>query len=350
METSVSTLATLFAHRKVGDHTKAGFYTNLILRSKAEISNCKTQIFQLTRKDDIMTILDISKHQQTADFKAMKSRGISAVMLRLSYGDSLDSKFEEFYKSATANGICVGCYAFATWHYASVSNNFATAKANAEKQTKAVLKYLVGKKITCPVAIDLELESGAKCNLTKAQLTEILNDSLKIIENAGFQPMVYSSASWFEDRLDPDKISYPLWVAYYYADAVSDKFPDTKYGKILSKLKTKIALWQYSCTGLGKYYGVGSTYVDTNFCYKNELFQSKVSTDTALKKSLYTVKIKKGTWYVRKSNTTASKAIRIVNGNVTMQASQKKNGWYYLVAYKGWIGPAGIEKAVYNKK
>lgn len=301
-----------------------------------------------------MTILDISKHQKSADFKAMKKSGISAVMLRLAYGKSKDARFEEFYKNAATNGICVGGYIFATWHYASISKDFQSAKANAEAQTQAVVKFLSGKKIVCPVAIDLELESGAKCNLTKAQLTEILNICLKIIKNAGYEPMVYSSASWFGDRLDPTKIACPLWVAYYYTGANEKEFPNTKYGKILGNLKDKIALWQYTSTGSGAKYGLGSKYVDMNFCYKPELFSEKITTsstaDSSPEKSQYTVKIKSGTWYVRQSNSTTSKAIRVIDGNVTLQASQKKNGWYYLVAYKGWVGPASIESGVYNKK
>lgn len=300
-----------------------------------------------------MTILDISKHQGSADFNVMKSRGISSVMLRLAYGSSKDTKFEEFYKNATKNGLSVGCYIFATWHYASISKNFSEAKRNAENQTKAVLKFLAEKKIDCPVAIDLELESGAKCNLTKAELTEILNSALKLIKSAGFEPMVYASASWFEDRLEVSKINYPLWAAYYYSGAKEECFPATKYGKVLEKLKGKIALWQHSSTGSGGYYGVGSKYVDVNFCYKSELFgekEKKSSQESILEKSQYTVKINSGTWYIRQSNTTTSKATRIIDGNVTLQASQKKNGWYYLVAYKGWIGPAAIKSAVYNKK
>ncbi len=298
-----------------------------------------------------MTVLDISKHQSNADFGKMKSRGISAVMMRIAYGASKDSKFEEFYKNAVKNGLCVGGYIFATWHYAKVSKDYETAKLNAQTQTKTAVKFLQNKKIVCPIAVDMELESGAKCNLTKAQLTEILNICLEIIKNAGFEPMVYSSASWFGDKIDHKKLSCPLWVAYYYNGGIIKAFPDTKYGKVLENLKEKLALWQYSSTGDGEYYGVGSKNVDVNFCYMPSLFKEKISTtENVSPKSQYTVKIKKGTWYVRKSNTTNSKALRIIDGNVTLQASQKKNGWYYLVAYKGWIGPAGIESGVFNKK
>lgn len=301
----------------------------------------------------MVKILDISKHQGNMNFTKAKASGIEGVMLRFAYGDSKDTKFEEFYKKALSEGLSVGGYFFATFHYASLSPNFEAAKKNALSQTKKAISYLSGKKITAPVAVDIELESGAELKFSPEQLTELVNISVSEIKKAGFKPLVYSSVSWFFDRLDYEKITCPLWVAYYYKNAQKDSFPETRYGLLLSQLKGRMALWQFSSKGNGKTYGAGSEYVDENFCYDEKLFGigEKTVTPTVKEpesKSLYTVKIKAGSWYVRKLYSTTSQPLKVISGSVGLQASNKKNGWFYLPAHKGWIGPAAVESSVYN--
>lgn len=299
-------------------------------------------------------VIDISKHQGEMDFKKTAQKGVKAVMMRASYGESRDVKFDDFYENATKVGLSVGAYFFATWHYNSVSPDFETAKKNAVSQTKKALSYLSGKKITAPVAVDIELEKGAQLEFSKSELTALVNLAVNEIKKAGYNPVVYSSVSWFNDRFDAEEIACPLWVAYYYNNAQIDEFPDTKYGIILKSLKDKTVLWQYSSKGDGKSYGATSQFIDENFCYDEKLFFNEKSpaptvTATTDKKSLYTVKIRQGSWYVRKRADVTSAPVKIISGNVTLQASQKKNGWHYLTLHKGWIGPASISKSVYNK-
>lgn len=299
------------------------------------------------------TVLDISKHQNKMDFKLALSRGIKGVMLRASYGSSKDTRFDSFARAAADEGLSVGAYFFATWHYDSVSPNFETAKKNAESQTKTALSFLEGKKITAPVAVDLELEKTAVMKFSKAELTELTKIALETIKKAGYTPMLYCSVSWLYDRLDKELLNCPLWVAYYFKGAKKDSFPDTKYGRLLEKLSGNLALWQHSSEGDGKYFGAASERVDENFCYNEKLFgfgcnATSSAPETNEKKSLYTVKIKTGSWYVRKLYSTASTPIKIINGGVQLQASQKKNGWYYLTVHKGWIGPAAVESSFYN--
>lgn len=309
------------------------------------------------------TVLDISKHQSKMDFKTAKSRNVSAVMLRAAYGSSKDIKFDEFSKSAEKEGICTGAYFFATWHYHTVSPSFKTAKKNVKLQTEKALSFLSGKKITAPVAVDIELEKGAELKFSKAELTELTNDALEIIRKAGYTPMLYSSVAWLYDRFEVKKINCPLWLAYYNDSSKQGEFPDTKYGRLLKEQAKMLALWQYSSKGDGKAYGAGSTYIDENFCYDPTLFgmtyeekateeKSENSNETKSEKkalSLYTVKIKSGSWYVRRLYSTSAEIKAVINGNVKLQASQKKNGWFYLTEQKGWIGPAAIESSVYNK-
>ncbi len=299
-------------------------------------------------------VIDISKHQGEMNFKKTAGKGVKAVMLRASYGESRDVKFNEFYENATREGLSVGVYFFATWHYNSVSHDFETAKKNAVSQTKKALSFLSGKKITAPVAVDIELEKGAELKFSKSELTQLVNIAVNEIKKAGYNPLVYSSVSWFYDRFEAEEIACPLWVAYYYDNAQIDEFPDTKYGILLKKLKNKTVLWQHSSKGDGKSYGATSQFIDENFCYDEKLFFGEKPpapsvTYTTDKKSLYTVKIRQGSWYIRKRADVTSSPIKIIAGNVTLQASQKKNGWHYLTSHKGWIGPAAVSESVYNK-
>ena len=282
-------------------------------------------------------VIDISKHQVKMNFNTAVKKGIKAVMLRAAYGENRDIKFEEFYSDATKEKLSVGAYFFATWHYNSVSKDYETAKKNAVLQTKKALGFLKGKKITAPVAIDIELEKNARLEFSKAELTDLVNLAVSEIKKAGYNPLVYSSISWFYDRFEANRIACPLWIAYYYENAKYDEFPDNKYGRLLSQLKDKAVLWQYSSTGDGKSYGASSACVDENFCYDQKLFWGEA------------VKIRQGSWYIRKRNDVTSQPLKIISGNVTLQASQKKNGWYYLISHKGWIGPAAISDALYNK-
>lgn len=298
-------------------------------------------------------IIDISKHQGEMDFKKTVKKGIRAVMMRASYGDTRDIRFDEFYHNAVKEGLSVGAYFFATWHYSSVSPDYETAKKNAVSQTKKALSFLNGKKITAPVAVDIELEKNAQLRFSAHELTELVNLAVNEIKKAGYNPLVYSSVSWFYDRFDAEKISCPLWVAYYFDNAQIDEFPDTKYGILLKKLRDKTVLWQHSSKGDGKAYGATSQFIDENFCYDEKLFFNEKSpaqtvTDTTPKKSLYTVRLRAGSWYVRKSYTTSSPPIKVISGNAVLNASQKKNGWHYLTLHKGWIGPAAIAESVYN--
>ena len=303
-------------------------------------------------------ILDISKHQGVMDFKKTAARGVDIILCRCAYGAAKDVKFDSYAKSGAAAGISVGAYMFATWHYESVSKDFKTAKEHAAEQTKKALSFLEGKKITAPVAIDLELESGAKCALSKSELTQALNEALSIIEKAGYKAMLYCSVSWLYDRLEREKVKSPFWLAYYIASYDGENFPDTKYGRMLRENEENLLLWQYSSSGNGSYYGASSTYIDLNRSYGIEKYiksapdgsQSGGGSGGEEKASLYTVKIKEGSWNIRRKNSMSGEVLTVIKGGVSLQASKKDSGWYYLTKYKGWIGPLAVKSAAYNSK
>lgn len=214
-------------------------------------------------------VLDISRHQLKMDFNKSRNNGVEYVVLRCAYSTSKDRKFDTFIKSAQSAGLPVGIYHFATWQYASKSKNFEKAKANAILQANKVIEILKSYTIQKFVALDFELESGQKMFGSKNELTQLCNLYLDKIKEAGYSPVLYGSIANLEYWLDLNKISYPLWIAYYNSDGFKSKeFPSGKYGNMMTNRKDEILLWQYSSKGIGNSYGAGSRYIDLNHRYK----------------------------------------------------------------------------------
>lgn len=216
-----------------------------------------------------MKIVDISKWQGNIDFNKMKKQGINGVMCRCAYNGSKDTKFDEYEKLASDNGIPVGAYAFSVWHYNSVNGGSAeTAKAKAIADVDKVIDILKGKNITGYVALDLELENNQTTSLTKAEMTDIANIYMDKLKEAGYTPMLYCSISWLFDRMLPSDIKYPFWIAYYNdAGFKGTDFPTGRYGELMRQIKDRIVMWQYSSKGDGKTFGASSQYIDLNHLY-----------------------------------------------------------------------------------
>lgn len=215
-------------------------------------------------------IIDISKHQGNIDFNKMKKTNIDGIMCRCSYSGFKDSRFEEYYSKIIENNIPLGVYAYCTWHYSSFSVNRASAMISAESESNKLLQILKNKKITGPVAIDLEFESGQSTLLSKDEMTYVANYYLSKIKDAGYSPILYCSISWLFEHLNPEQIQVPLWIAYYHKDGFKgSSFPNTKYGNLMNLIKDRIFMWQYTSNGDGNLYGVSSQRIDINHCYRN---------------------------------------------------------------------------------
>lgn len=241
-------------------------------------------------------VVDISKHQGDIDFSKMN---VDGVMVRCAYSTRKDSRFDENINNACNNGIKCGAYAFATWHYASNASCFENSKRLAIEQSSKVIEFLNGKNITGYVSLDLELESGQTTNLSKQEMTDIANLYMDKLKDAGYNPVLYCSISWLYDRMLPDKIKYPFWIAYYNINGFnSSEFPNSKYGNLMNKVKDRIVMWQYSSKGEGSDFGADSQYIDLNHLYGSFGQASKPiqqpnthpTQSTSKSNSVYTVK------------------------------------------------------------
>lgn len=213
-------------------------------------------------------IADISKHQGNIDFAKLRSTGIDGVMIRCAYSGSKDVCFDKNIINASLNSIKCGAYVFGTWHYSSNSSSADISKKLAIEQSNKIIEILKDKNVSGYVALDLELESGQASNLSKEEMSDIANLYLDTLKNAGYTPILYCSISWLFDRMLPNKIKYPFWIAYYHMDGFnSSNFPNTKYGALMNQIKNRIVMWQFSSKGNGEEFGVESEYIDLNHLY-----------------------------------------------------------------------------------
>ena len=98
---------------------------------------------------EAVKVIDVSKHNGTIDFKAVKSSEIYGVIIRAGYGRSVSQKdptFEKYYKDAKEAGLMVGTY----WY------SYAESPAEAEIEAVAFCKAIEGKSFELPVYYDIE--------------------------------------------------------------------------------------------------------------------------------------------------------------------------------------------------
>lgn len=223
--------------------------------------------------------LDISKHQTAYNAAVAAARGISAVFCRVAYAETKDPKFEEYAAATLGAGMALGAYGFCTWHYQDKNNGSVdAARVLMRRQTSywAAAARLAG--VNSWIGIDLELEAGHACGLSKGDLTMLANEAAAMLTEAGLHPVVYASVSWLCERMNADAITCPLWVARYYWDPNDPDFPGANngaipgsgtYTKAMQEWGDKISMWQFGRIGYADTYGVqhGSNSVDRNWLY-----------------------------------------------------------------------------------
>lgn len=164
-------------------------------------------------------IIDISSYNTVTDFSAIYNSGIDGVILRVGYRGyrtasfNIDEKFEEFYNSAKTAGLKVGAYFYGQ----PVSYDDSTEEANF------VLKAISGKTFELPIAYDIEYASNSsgltgrlyEANLSKASLTAICNNFCLILNNNGYNTMVYTNANILTNHIISSLLISPVWLARY---------------------------------------------------------------------------------------------------------------------------------------
>ena len=191
--------------------------------------------------------IDVSKWNGTIDWNAVKSSGISFVIIRCGYRGSStgvlvqDPKFESYIKGASKAGLKVGLYFFSQ----------AINEKEAVEEASMAIALAKDYKISYPIFIDTEWTSGGRANsLDKSTRTAVCKAFCETIKSAGYTPGVYACKSWYQDSLNVSSLNgYKIWLAQYASQPT---------------YSSRYDMWQYS--DKGKVNGI-STNVDMNISY-----------------------------------------------------------------------------------
>lgn len=178
--------------------------------------------------------VDVSRYQKDIDFYSLKDSGVEYVMIRLGARGyktgalQLDEYFIQNLDKATEAGLEVGIYFYSQ----------AMSQEEAVEEANLVIDNLKERKITYPVAFDMEFVENDQARvetLTRDERTVITQAFLKKIGEAGYIPMIYGDKEWLIKRIDLSKLTdYCVWL--------SDEadIPDYPY---------QYEMWQYTKQG-----------------------------------------------------------------------------------------------------
>lgn len=183
--------------------------------------------------------VDISEHNGSVDFQALKNAGIEFVIIRCGYGSDYtyqdDSRFAENVRKADAAGMPWGVYLY------SYAKNTSMAKSEAQH----TLRLLNGRKPAYGVWYDVEDPGQAN-----ADLVSICETYCDAIEKAGLYCGIYSMVSWMNTKLNSSRLDkYDKWVAQWASSCQYAK----PYG-----------IWQYTDELV-----IGGKAFDGNWSYKD---------------------------------------------------------------------------------
>jgi GH25 family lysozyme M1 (1,4-beta-N-acetylmuramidase) len=155
--------------------------------------------------------LDLSEHNGSLDFQAIKNAGNDFVILRCGYGSEStqkDTHFEYYYTQAKKVGLHVGAYLY----------SYALNTEEALAEAKQFCEWLKGKQFDMPVYYDMEDADGYKKKHgmpSNATLSAMCQTFCSYMEKQGYYVGIYASESWLKNQLAlvVSKNKYNLWCA-----------------------------------------------------------------------------------------------------------------------------------------
>ena len=158
--------------------------------------------------------VDVSSYQNEVNWKQVAADGVELAMIRLGYRGyssgqmNLDPCYEDNVKGAGDAGLYVGVYFFSQ----------AVSEEEARDEARFVLRKIRGKKIDGPIAYDMEYIDGAyRINsLTVEEKTKIAEAFCQIIEENGYEAMIYGNPTWFMEDVNVTEMTHHgIWLAHY---------------------------------------------------------------------------------------------------------------------------------------
>ena len=188
----------------------------------------------------------------TFAFIKVGGRGRTDGILREDNNPNMGYSYEKQIKNAIAAGIRVGVYVYSE----AINENEAIEEA------QFLIDRIQQYNISLPLVIDYEGFDNdqriGQAGLSKEQHTSIVSAFCDRVKAAGYTPMIYASASFFETYMDGNALAkkYKLWMASYSKSP--DNYTDASY-----------AFWQYTSSGNGYDIGMKSPRVDMDYWYND---------------------------------------------------------------------------------
>lgn len=192
--------------------------------------------------------IDVSKWNGNIDWDKVKADGVEFVIIRAGYRGSVtgalveDPNFLANIRGAKRAGLKVGVYFFTQ----------AINEVEAVEEASMVIALCDGYELDYPVIIDSEGAGGEgrADSLDVETRTKVCAAFCETIENAGYEPGVYASRSWYNANLEVSELDkYRIWLAEYRSTPLYSGYYD---------------MWQY--TSKGKIDGIEGN-VDLNISY-----------------------------------------------------------------------------------
>lgn len=165
--------------------------------------------------------LDLSAHNGAIDFNAVRSSGISFVVLKATEGVTFcDAAFDRNYRAARAAGLKVGAY------------HFFRFDCDGRVQASHFLRAIKEHPLDLPPVIDIE-ESGNPAGHDDRDIRHNLASAIDHMQLRGINPIIYTNKGGLKRFIQGDFDDIPLWICSF----TDPPGPDKWY------------LWQYTHRG-----------------------------------------------------------------------------------------------------
>ncbi len=179
--------------------------------------------------------VDVSYHNKSINWDAVRSDGIDFAIVRLGYRGwetgilHGDTDFEQNLRGAKEAGLKVGVYVYST----------AVNAEEAAEEASFVLSELKGFPLDFPVYFDTEQSgeypNGRADKLSKARRYEIVTSFCRTIEAGGYPVGIYSGQNYLKNHVEISTFhGRPVWLASYTS---RNRLPDFPYA---------YDLWQFT--------------------------------------------------------------------------------------------------------
>lgn len=284
--------------------------------------------------------IDVSEHNHTIDWQAVKSAGISWAIIRCGYGNyrncwdsSIDKCFIQNVQGARAAGIPFGVYLYSYSDLTPDGDSFFNGTSEGEQTLYYLNKAGIAPgDLALPIFYDLE-ESSAKFSggFSVEALNGKAEDFACALGTHGFPVGMYANLNWWKTRLTGPAFQQHSWLKWVAMYPVSPTYTSTGY--------PNTALWQF--TSAGHVPGC-STNIDMSFNY-NPLYTGMKPDYAALGEWIWTDQGWR--YHLDDGDCFAANRWLLIDSNWYWftEAGYMFTGWHWDNGYNSWfyLKPSG---------